>query len=105
MYKTCTVTPSKPITSFKYHMEASTQVSENDSNIKFDEIFKKNTEKLKHQLGVCKLIYCMIKNMNCFAISDEDKLNKLKLILFKHLLRNIRELEDRKNNNFDLKLW
>lgn len=47
----------------------------------------------------------MIRNIDCFAIPDEDKLKNLKLILFKHLLRTIRELEDRKNNNLNLKCW
>ena len=43
LHPTHTSTPKKPIACLKYKMEASTEVSENDSKIQFDGMFKKNT--------------------------------------------------------------
>ena len=53
-----------------------------------------NTELLLRELQFCRLIYYMIRNIRHFGTGDKNESSFMELVLFKHLLRCIKQLED-----------
>ena len=60
-----------------------------------------NYHVLISQLHLCRFIYYLIKNSGFFCVSKNNR-DKLSLLLFKHVLKNIKQLSDSSKNWFNL---
>jgi len=75
----------------------------NDSQ-EISRVHIKNNHILINQLHYCRFIYYLIRNLNYLLISPKSR-NKLTLILFRHLLKLIKNLSDPSKNWFRLSDW
>ena len=105
---------SKPSLPFASHLkclfpnkffECSTEVSDNDSNLKVEELYKQNNRRLISELQVCRLTFYMIKNIDCFLIRESHERRLFFLLLFKFIVRLVQEISDPRFNNLGLKVW
>lgn len=66
--------------------------------------YKKNSEILLKQNSFCKHLYFMIKNIEHFLLTDENK-ELLTIVMYKHILYMLKKLKNTKFNYFQLKKW
>ena len=65
---------------------------------------QKNYEVLVNQLNYCRFLYYFIENGVHLQLNWSSK-GRLTLVLFKHMLKLIKQLADSKNNWFGLANW
>ncbi len=66
--------------------------------------YKKNSEILLKQNSFCKHLYFMIKNIENFLLTDQNK-ELLTIVMYKHILYMLKKLKNTKFNYFQLKKW
>lgn len=63
-----------------------------------------NDKILNNQLNHCRFMYYLIRNSHHIPLPD-DSVKRITLIIFKHLIKTIKELSDSKTNFFKLANW